>query len=152
VLLGHYLALQHRAQCELAAAFSAVAEHHAEDAAVARACRRFEAQCDDHAGRIEPFVEAYRDEAGAEPDDLHSDLFRGPRDGGLGLLRDLHDLYLMTAECDVVWTLVAQAAQGARDRDLLETVNSCEADTAAQMRWAEGQMKQAAPQALVVAS
>jgi hypothetical protein len=30
--------------------------------------------------------------------------------GGLGLLRDLQDLYLMTTECDITWTMIGQAA------------------------------------------
>ena len=81
----------------------------------------------------------------------HSELFKGTREGGLGLLRDLHDLYLMACECDVAWTLVGQAAQGARDEELYELVASCEGETATQQRWLLTRMKQAAPQALVVA-
>jgi hypothetical protein len=74
------------------------------------------------------------------------------RSGGLGLLRDLHDLYLMACECDMAWTLVGQAAQGLRDRDLFEVVQACEGETAIQLKWLRTRMKQAAPQALVVAS
>lgn len=40
-------------------------------------------------------------EASRELDRLHSELFRGARSGGVGLLRDLQDLYLMAAECDI---------------------------------------------------
>jgi hypothetical protein len=36
-----------------------------------------------------------------EPDRLYSELLKGTRQGGLGLLRDLHDLYLMASECDI---------------------------------------------------
>jgi hypothetical protein len=50
------------------------------------------------------------------------------------VLRDLHDLYLMAAECDIVWTLVGQAAQGARDRELYEVVTTCEGETSIQLR------------------
>ena len=46
---------------------------------------------------------------------------------------------------------IGQAAQGLRDLDLLEVVSSCEEETATQMRWLRTRMKQAAPQALVVA-
>jgi len=148
--LGHYLSLLHRSQCQLQEAFCRVAEAHADDAEVARATRRFAGQCAQHAERIAPFVKSYSDAAGSEPPDLHTDLFNGPRQGALALLRDLHDLYLMAAECDVVWTLIGQAAQGARDRDLLEVVRACEHETEVQMRWSKGQMKQAAPQSLVV--
>lgn len=69
----------------------------------------------------------------------------------MGLLRDLHDLYLMACECDISWTIVGQAAQGARDEDLLGVVTACEEETAIQLKWLRTRMKQAAPQALVVA-
>jgi hypothetical protein len=58
----------------------------------------------------------------------------------------------MACECDLAWTLVGQAAQGARDPDLLAVVRICEGETAMQITWARGRMKEAAPQALVVAS
>jgi hypothetical protein len=68
------------------------------------------------------------------------------------LLCDLLDLYLMAAECDVCWTVVGQAAQGARDPDLFAVVQVCEQETATQLKWLRTRMKRAAPQALVVAS
>jgi hypothetical protein len=58
----------------------------------------------------------------------------------------------MANACDISWTMIGQAAQGARDWELLETVNSCEGQTATQIKWLETRMKQAAPQALLVAS
>jgi hypothetical protein len=58
----------------------------------------------------------------------------------------------MACECDMAWTLVGQAAQGLRDQDLLEVVQGCESETAIQLKWLRTRMKQAAPQALVVAS
>ena len=66
------------------------------------------------------------------------------------MLRDLHDLYLMTCESDLSWTLIGQAAQGALDNDLFETVSSCEGETSKQMKWLMTRMKQAAPQTLIV--
>jgi hypothetical protein len=56
----------------------------------------------------------------------------------------------MATECDIAWTLVGQAAQGARDQELLDVVNACEGETSTQMLWLQTRMKQAAPQALVV--
>jgi hypothetical protein len=149
--LAHYLGLLHRAQLELAAAFREVATSHADDVDVFHICDRLAAECDEHAERLEPFARRYGEEAPDEPDRLHSELFHGPREGGIGLLRDLHDLYLMAAECDVAWTVVGQAAQGARDTELYEVVGAGEGDTALQLEWIETRMKQAAPQALVVA-
>lgn len=148
--LAHYLGLLHRAETELADAFRQVAEAHADEPDVTIQCRRLARQCDAHAERLGPFAERYGEDADDEPERLHSELFTGTRQGGLGLLRDLHDLYLMACECDITWTLVGQAAQGARDEDLLGVVSDCEGETSIQATWLTTRMKQAAPQALVV--
>lgn len=149
--LAHYLGLLHHAETQLAAALRDVAGGHAEEVDVAHLCRRLAQECDGHAERLRPFAERYGEEADDEPERLRSELFAGSRDGPLGLLRDLHDLYLMATECDIAWTLIAQAAQGARDDELLATVRACEGETAVQLKWLATRMKQAAPQALVVA-
>jgi hypothetical protein len=151
VQLAHYLGLLHKAQLDLAAAFREVREAHADEADVYVLCGRLAEQCDSHAEQLGPFVDRYGEDAPDEPDRLYSELFKGPREGGLGLLRDLHDLYLMACECDVAWTLVGQAAQGARDTELFQVVKRCEGETATQLQWILSRMKQAAPQALVVA-
>jgi hypothetical protein len=149
--LAHYLGLVHRAQIELAKAFREVGSAHTDEVDVALLCEKLAKRCDGHAEALESFAKRYGEEAESEPERLHSELFRGPRDGPLALLRDLQDLYLMACECDICWTLVGQAAQGARDDELLEVVHSCEGDTALQLQWLRMRMKQAAPQALVVA-
>jgi hypothetical protein len=151
VQLAHYLGLLHKAQMDLAAAFREVRDAHADEVDVRLLCGRLAEQCDSHAERLEPIAERYGEDAPDEPDRLYSELFTGPREGGLGLLRDLHDLYLMASECDVAWTLVGQAAQGLRDNELFDVVQACEGETATQLQWIKGRMKEAAPQALLVA-
>jgi hypothetical protein len=152
VYLAHYLGLLHRSQLDLAKAFRQVATDHRDEPDVFHECHLLAGQCEDHAERLKPFVERYGEDAPEEPDRLHAELFSGTRRGPLGLLRDLHDLYLMAAECDISWTMIGQAAQGARDVELLDVVHRCEEETAIQQRWLTTRMKQAAPQVLVVAS
>lgn len=149
--LAHYLGLLHRSQLNLADALRQVMDQHGDEPDVRYVCHRLARQCDDHAGRLEPFARRYSEEAPEEPDRLHSELFRGTRTGGIALLRDLQDLYLMAAECDICWTVIGQAARGARDTELVDVVRRCEGETAIQMKWLRTRMKQAAPQALVVA-
>jgi hypothetical protein len=149
--LAHYLGLLHRAELNLAAAFREVAAAHDGEVDVVHLAGRLATDCGRHAERLRPFAERYGEDAPAEPDRLHSAIFGGSRSGGLGLLRDLQDLYLMAAECDIAWTVVGQAAQGLRDADLLAVVRACEQETSIQMKWLRTRMKQAAPQALVVA-
>jgi hypothetical protein len=148
--LAHYLGLLHRAELDLADAFRDVGEQHKDEPDIVHGCGRFAAQCDRHAHLVQPFAVRYGEQADDEPDRLHSAIFTGTRQGGLGLLRDLHDLYLMAAESDITWTIVGQAAKGARDDGLGDVVNSCESETSTQMKWLRTLMKSAAPQALVV--
>jgi hypothetical protein len=150
--LAHYLALLERSQSSLADAFRAVAHDHPHDADVHVTGEKRARQCDRHAEQLGPFVASYGDDAPAEPERLHGTGFGGTREGGLGLLRDLHDLYLLACECDISWTLIGQAAQGARDRQLLELVQRSEGETSTQLAWLAGRMKEAAPQALVVSA
>jgi hypothetical protein len=149
--LANYLGLLHKAELNLADAFRQVGDHHAAEPDVYQLSQTFAGQCERHAERLQPFVDRYGEDAPSEPDRLHSELFRGTRTGGLGLLRDLQDLYLMATECDITWTMLGQAAQGARDTDLVEVVEACDGETATQLKWLKTRMKQAAPQALVVA-
>jgi hypothetical protein len=152
VHLVNYLGYLHQAERDLAEGFRKVGDAHAAEADVYHTCNTLAKQCEAHAGQLKPFVDRYGEEKPEEPERLYHELFDETRSGGLGLLRDLHDLYLMAHACDISWTMIGQAAQGARDRELLETVNSCEGQTATQIKWLKTRMKQAAPQALLVAS
>ena len=150
--LANYLGLLHKSELNLADAFRRVGDAHAAEPDVYHLCHTLAGQCDQHAERLQPAVDRYGEDAPSEPDRLHSELFKGTRSGGLGLLRDLQDLYLMASECEIAWTVIGQAAQGARDGELVEVVKACQPQTATQLKWLKTRMKQAAPQALVVAS
>ncbi len=150
--LTHQLGMLDRFERDLADAYRQVADAHGDEPDVTATCQRLAGQCDAHVERLAPFVERYGEDPPEEPDRLHHDLFQGTRSGGFGLLRDLHDLYLLASGCDICWTLIGQAAQGARDTDLLEVVEACDGETTVQLRWLTTRMKQAAPQALLVAS
>ena len=150
--LANYLGLLHKSELNLADAFRRVGDAHAAEPDVYHLCHTLAGQCDQHAERLQPAVDRYGEDAPSEPDRLHSELFKGTRSGGLGLLRDLQDLYLMASECEIAWTVIGQAAQGARDGELIEVVKACQPQTATQLKWLKTRMKQAAPQALVVAS
>jgi hypothetical protein len=151
VHLAHYLGLLHRAQTNLADAFRQVAHAHGEEPDIHHLCQQQAKRCEEHAERLHPFAARYSEDAPKQPDRLHSELFTGTRTGGIGLLRDLQDLYLMAVECDICWTVVGQAAYGIRDQELLGVVKRCEGETAIQLKWLRTRMKQAAPQALIVA-
>ena len=89
--------------------------------------------------------------AAGQPERLHPIGLTETRTGGLGLLRDLHDLYQLAQFVDVAWTLVGQAARGARDEEAVAVVERCEGETTRQIDLLRTRLSQAAPQALLVA-
>jgi hypothetical protein len=149
--LSSYLGLLETGCATLAHSYREVAEGHADEADVKRICRQFASQCDHHEERLQPFTARYGSHPSGEPKRLHADGLSETRSGGLGLLRDLHDLYLLASYLDMAWILVGQAAKGARDRELIETVEECAKETESQQKWLTTRLKAAAPQALLVA-
>jgi hypothetical protein len=149
--LAHYLGLLSRAQTELARAFREVGDAHRDEPDVFHTCERLASQCEKTGQELRPFAERYGQDADDEPERLRSELFNGIRSGPLALLRDLHDLYLMACESAISWTVIRQASQGARDPALLELATRGESMTDGHVAWITTRMKQAAPQALVVA-
>jgi hypothetical protein len=151
VNLAHYLGLLQRAEANLATALREVAAAHPGDADIPPTCTKLAADCDEHVSKLSAFVSTYGADTPDQPDRLHATLFQGPRSGGLALLRDLHDLSLMTCECDLAWTVISQAAEALRDGDLLAVVRDCHPQTGTTAAWLQTRIRQAAPQALVVA-
>ena len=147
-----YLGLLHRAEGTLAASYRQVADGHGQEPDVFFLCQSLAAQCDKHEQALKPIVERYGEtDQEDEPERLHADGLNSTRTGPVGLLRDLQDLYLLASLADITWTAVKQAAQGLRDAELLDVVDKCESETKTQLAWLSTRMKQAAPQALIVA-
>lgn len=152
MLLPVYLGLLHGSEQSLAESFRQVAEGHAAEPDVLHLCHTLAAQCDAHVTALRPVVDRYGDAPDDEPDRLHADALSSTRSGPLGLLRDLQDVYVLASLVDITWTMVRQAGQGLRDEELLRVAARCSGETDLQLSWLRTRMKQAAPQALVVAS
>jgi hypothetical protein len=152
VNVGHYISLIDHSERALAKAFREVGTKHRDEPDVMVMCNHLASQCEGHVTALQPFVERYKQSTSEdEPDRLHSDLFGGARSGSLALLRDFHDLYLMATEAEICWTVIAQAAQALRDRELLAVVHTSEAQTSIHVDWLKTRIKQTAPQTLVAA-
>ena len=106
---------------------------------------------DEHRAGLAPVVERYGEDDVEEPERLRADGLAQVREGEIGLLRDLQDLHVLATLVQTTWTVLAQAAQGLRDPELLEVATSSNAETSRQLTWLNTRMKQAAPQALIVA-
>lgn len=147
-----YLGLLHQSEQTLADSFRQVAEGHGEEPDVFYLCHSLADQCETHEQALAPVVDRYGEvQDDDEPERLHADGLSETRSGPVGLLRDLQDLYILASLVDITWMMIKQAAQGLRDHELLDIVQRCEGETTTQLAWLSTRMKQAAPQALIVA-
>jgi hypothetical protein len=79
-----------------------------------------------------------------------SELLGRRPEAGLLLLADLEQLHLRAARASLAWTALAQAAQAAKDRELLSIASESHPETLRTLRWTTQKVKEAAPQALAV--
>lgn len=147
--LATYLGLLHTSLRTLAGAFREVAKGHGDEPDVRHTCLVLAGRVDGQTEKLGPIVERYGEHREAEPERLHAAEFEQTRTGGVGLLRDLQDLYALASFTNITWTVVGQAAQGLRDEELMDVVSACEQDTARQLAWLRTRIKQSAPQALI---
>ena len=150
--LATYLALADHSEKTLAESLRAVADGHARQADIFHTCHTLAGWSDQHREDLAPVIERYGEEEGIdEPERLRADALTSVREGEIGLVRDLQDLHLLATLAHTTWTVVAQGAQGLRDHQLLDIATSSDGETTRQLTWLTTRMRQAAPQALVVA-
>ena len=151
MMLPVYLGLLRKAEQMLASSYRQVAEGHGAEPDVYHLCQALAQQCDQHERALAPVTERYGDQPDDEPERLHAVGITSTRTGPVGLIRDLQDLYLLANLVDVTWMMVKQAALALRDDQLVAVVGQCEAQIKVQLSWLTTRMKQAAPQALIIA-
>lgn len=147
-----YLQLVSVSEGQMAEAFTKVANHHMEEPDIHFTCLMLASWSERHVNEIEPLKKKYSKHAGKtrEPERLNQTLFKDPRKGALALLRDLHDLWLLTKEIEICWKVLLQAARALRDNDLESLCENLQKETKSQSDWLLTRVKQAAPQILVV--
>jgi hypothetical protein len=150
--VGNYLGLVHTSEQQLADAFLAIAHHHGDEPDILQTCQMLAAWSKRNIEKIKPLVDRYSEAKNDEPERLNQSLFESPRSGSLALLRDLHDLWLITQEVQLCWVVLDQAAKALRDQELQAIGEQCSQITKRQSKWLMTRIKQAAPQILVVAA
>ena len=149
--ISTYVGLADHSERTLAESLRAVGHGHAAEADVIHTCELLARWSEEHRQRLAPAVRRYgEDDSVTEPERLHARGLAEVRSGPVGLLRDLQDLHVLASFVQTTWTVLAQAAQGVRDRELLEVARSSNAETSRQLTWLNTRMKAAAPQALIV--
>ena len=148
--IGRYIDLVHRTEIDLAEAFRKVSKGHGDEPDVYQTCQLLAKWSDQLAEALQPFAAKYKPEKDKEPDRLTQTLVKDTRDGGMALLRDLHDLYLVATEVQVCCTILKQGADALRDKELMTECMEVERQTKRQLEWLMTRMKSAAPQTLIV--
>jgi hypothetical protein len=150
--VGNYLGILHRSEQDLADAFKTIADHHGEEPDIYNMCKLLASWSEEHVEDIKPLVDRYSEEKSDEPDRLKQSLFEQPRSGSLALVRDLHDLWLLANEIHLCYIILLQAARALRDLEMEKICLPFDQQTERQILWLLTRIKQAAPQALVVAA
>jgi hypothetical protein len=154
--MGTYVGLLHRSEQTLAESFRVVGDGHASEADVFHTCHLLARMSDEHVRLLAPVAQRYGEERAGddveEPERLHAAGLAGVREGAVGLLRDLQDLHVLGTLCQTTWTVVEQAAQGLRDRELMTAADRANRSTSRQLSWLNTRLKAAGPQALLMAS
>jgi hypothetical protein len=157
--LGLALEELHRSENHLAAQLLAVAERHKADHEIFHVGRDLARWSQDHVRRLVPFGEKYgvdldRDPAGeptvlARMSEAMSDRLGRRSAPALLLLRDLRSIFMDASGVSADWEMVAQAAQGIRDTDLLALAQSCHPENLRQAKWANSRIKESSTQILM---
>lgn len=148
--LSTYVGLADHSERTLAESFRTVAQGHAHVADVFHTCHLLARLSDQHCADLAEAVQRYGEDDIEEPERLHAEGLAAVRAGEIGLLRDLQDLHVLATLVQTTWTVIAQGAQGLRDRELLEIATAANAETSRQLTWLNTRLKEAAPQALIV--
>jgi hypothetical protein len=113
-------------------------EHHV--AELAEAGREFGLELEPEARSVHSLLETLQQKA--------SELTGRRSAPGLLLLADLRHLYREASGTSLDWELLAQGAQGARKKELLDMAERCHPQTLRVSRWANAKLKESSPQVL----
>ena len=120
-MIACYIGLLANAERALADALALIGLRHAVEPEIRSAARTYAAWCRAHVDALGPAIDRYGASRNTDGERLRRALFRGPRLGGFGLLRDLHDLVTLATAVRERLDLPAQlsAAAGPAARAIL---------------------------------
>ncbi|MFL5835084.1 MAG: hypothetical protein ACJ76K_00700 [Solirubrobacteraceae bacterium] len=131
------------AERTLAQQLNALGERHKTDHDVFHLTETLQRIAHDNLERLAPHGSGLLEKAREKSAEL---IGRRP-EPGLLLVRE-RTLHLLYAEASINYVILGQGAQAARDRDLLDAVSLCHAQTLRGMKWTVTRIKTAAPQVL----
>lgn len=149
--VGWYVGQVQNAEEQLEQAFVLVAEKHQREPEILRTCKLLASWCRCRIELLEQLSHRFNSrDAVPDPEPPRAAWFHGKGFGGLGLLRDLHDLSVLVSDVQIGWIILRQAAAALHDQGTeAQCIDACQ-ETARQLEWVTTQIKVAAPQALTV--
>ena len=147
--LATYVELLHKGERMLASSLEVVAAGYLDESDIFHTAHALSQINGAHIEKIEPFRGRFG--AAESMEGLGFPPIIQVRRGSIGLIHDLQELLLLGTFVDSTWTLVLQGAQACRDEDLIELCGRAQSEMSRELAWFNSRMKQAAPQALLVA-
>ncbi|NLZ30876.1 MAG: molybdopterin oxidoreductase family protein, partial [Methanomicrobiales archaeon] len=149
--VADYLGVLSSANAGFSHACDIVADHHARHLEIVTGLGILKGYSQEIEDLLTPFVEKYGKVTPERPEALHSALFE-KHSGEYGMIRDLHDLYVVASNVQIAAAIVNYAAEGLRDADLLKAIATIMERAKAQTAWTETHLRHQAGHALVVPS
>ena len=147
--ISNYINYLHRCEEELGQAFKTASKLYEAEPDVREMCKVFASWSLDHSENLTIMLSRYGLGKEYESNPINHS-FKIGRTGSLGLLRDLHELWLMTNEVKLVWIILKQSAKALRDEKLKLACAQFGRQTIQQSEWLMMKIKHSAPQALTV--
>ena len=148
----------HRSENELHSVLLSMSDRHKADHEVFHVTRTMATWSERHVAQLAEVVREFGlelDPVAKKPSGLVETLqqktseLTGRRSApGLLLLADLRHLYREAGGTALDWELLAQGAQGAKKKVLLDFAESCHPQTLRVSKWAEAKLKESSPQIL----
>lgn len=150
--IAAYVGLTIESEAVLQAAYVNVSTHHKRDAGIHDGCRRAVHFSELRLNAAKDLRKKFSATSSHDPKLLSNALFHGLRVGGLGLVRDLHDLSLLANQSLLYWTGLSQACKALHDEAAVTICQECIDALQLQTSWLKTELKDAAPQALTISA
>jgi len=150
--VARFIGLAHSAEEQLADALTLLADRHERESDVRDMCTLFAKWTRARMLGLREQIAEYGEFKSEHPQRLRSALYYGTRMGGVGLLQDLHDLFVQHMQPRFVYTMLEQAAKELHDKELERTAHEYGVEHERQLAWIRTKVKTASPEVLVVPS
>lgn len=145
-----YLELLRSSEQELINALNSMRTNHTDEYDIVSTSRLMASWSEKHLQAISPFIGQYSGQKSREPKKHDTRRFYGTRTGRVGLLRDLQDVFVLTCDVEMCWTILSLTAKELIDKRLENVCRESLEETHRQINWLKTRIQHTAPQTLIV--